>query len=98
MRVLVTVSPQLYGEAIALSIRHHLPGLEVRVSPPEDAELELAGFRPNLLAYNDTASSPRRVSRASAPELRFSNRTAWTRRQRRTGWSSRCATRPRRTC
>jgi hypothetical protein len=41
MRVLVSVSPRMYREAIALSIQRHHPGLEVRISPPEAAEEEL---------------------------------------------------------
>ncbi len=55
MRVLVTVSPKMYREAVDASIQHAPPGIEVRGAPPEDAELELAGFRPRLLVQNDTA-------------------------------------------
>jgi hypothetical protein len=55
MRVLVIVSPQMYREAVAASIQHARPGIEVRTAPPEDAEVELAGFRPHLLVHNDTA-------------------------------------------
>ena len=58
MRVLVTLSPQMYREAIALSIQQHRPSIEVRAAPPEDAELELAGFRPHLLVHNDTVPIP----------------------------------------
>ncbi|MDP9409881.1 MAG: hypothetical protein M3Q49_04375 [Actinomycetota bacterium] len=46
MRVLVTVSPKMYRGAVAASIQHARPGIEVRGAPPEDAELELAGFSP----------------------------------------------------
>jgi len=58
MRVLVTVSPRMYREAIASSLQHTRPDLEVRVARPEDAELELAGFKPHLLVHNDTAPIP----------------------------------------
>ena len=58
MRVLVTVSPRMYREAIAFSIQHARPDLEVRVARPEDTELELAGFKPHLLVHNDTAPIP----------------------------------------
>ncbi len=58
MRVLVTVSPRLYREAIALSIQRGRLDLEVRAAPPEDAQLELAGFRPHLLVHNDTRPIP----------------------------------------
>jgi hypothetical protein len=55
MRVLVTVSPRMYRQAIALSIHRNRPGLDVRAAPPEEAERELAAFRPHLLVHNDTA-------------------------------------------
>ena len=45
----------MYREAIALSIQHHRPGLELRIASPEATEGELLGFRPYLLVYNDTA-------------------------------------------
>src|SRR5215211_5854992 len=61
MRVLVTVSPRMYREAIALSIQRHRPGLEVRMSPPEAAEEELASFRPHLLIHDDTVPIPEEV-------------------------------------
>src|SRR5215212_7828531 len=55
MRVLVTVSPQMYCQAIALSIQSARPGIEVRIAPPEAAEEQLRLFQPDLLLYNDTA-------------------------------------------
>ncbi len=55
MRVLVTLSPRMYRDAIVLSIHSNRPGLDVRAAPPEEAERELAGFRPHLLVHNDTA-------------------------------------------
>jgi hypothetical protein len=58
MRVLVTVSPQMYRQAIAHSIQSACPGIEVRIAPPEDAEEQLRLFRPDLLLYNDTAPIP----------------------------------------
>ena len=48
----------MYREAIALSIHQGRPGLDVRAAPPEQAEAELAGFRPHLLVHNDTAPIP----------------------------------------
>ena len=58
MRVLVTVSPQLYREAVAASIQRARPGIEVRVAPPEATQGELASFRPHLLVHHDTAPIP----------------------------------------
>jgi hypothetical protein len=58
IRVLVALSPRMYREAIALSIHHNRPGLEVRSAPPERAERELAAFLPHLLVHNDNAPIP----------------------------------------
>src|SRR5215216_6853667 len=61
MRAPVSVAPRMYREAIALSIQRHCPTLEVRISPPEAAEEELASFRPHLLIDDDTAHIPEEV-------------------------------------
>ena len=53
MRVLVTVTSRMYRQAIALTIRRQRSGCEVRIAAPEDAEGELATFRPHLLVHND---------------------------------------------
>ena len=42
-------SPRIYHETVAFSLRSGRRGIEVRIAPPEDAELELAGFGPHLL-------------------------------------------------
>jgi hypothetical protein len=54
-RVLVTLLPLMYREAIALVVESGRPGLDVRVAPPEDSEVLLDDFRPHLLIHNDTA-------------------------------------------
>jgi hypothetical protein len=61
IRVLVTLSPQMYRQAIALSIQRGRPGLvDVRLAPPEAAEAELlASFRPHLLVCNDARGGTR---------------------------------------
>ena len=54
IRVLVTLSPQMYRQAIALSIQRNRPGLvDVRITPPEAMEAELSSFQPHLLVHND---------------------------------------------
>jgi len=54
IRVLVTLVPRMYREAVVLSIQRNRPGLvDVRLAPPEGAETELASFRPHLLVHND---------------------------------------------
>jgi hypothetical protein len=55
MRVLVTLSPQMYRQAIALSIHRNRPGLvDVRIAPPEAMEAEIVSFQPHLLVHNDS--------------------------------------------
>ena len=61
IRVLVTLSPRMYREAVALSVQRDRPGLvDVRLAPPEAAEAELASFRPHLLVHDDARGDPRR--------------------------------------
>ena len=68
IRVLVTLSPRMYREAVALSVQRNRPGLaDVRLAPPEAMEAEIASFRPHLLVHDD----PRAVCRrgfAPVPE------------------------------
>lgn len=53
IRVLVTLSPLMYREAIALSVQRGRPDLvEVRIAPPEEQEREIASFQPHLLVHN----------------------------------------------
>jgi len=54
IRVLVTLSPQMYRQAVALLVHQNRPGLvDVRIAPPEAMEEQLASFRPHLLIHND---------------------------------------------
>jgi hypothetical protein len=59
MRVLVSISPRMYREVVALSIHRSRPDLDIRLAPPEYAAGELASFRPHLLIHTDTPSIPR---------------------------------------
>lgn len=52
-RILVTVSPRMYREAIALAIHRHRPDLDIRIAPPETSTGELESFQPHLLVRND---------------------------------------------
>jgi hypothetical protein len=54
VRVLVTLSPRMYRQAVALSVQRNRPGLvDVRIASPEEMEDQLASFRPHLLVHND---------------------------------------------
>jgi hypothetical protein len=61
MRVLITLMPRMYREAIALSLRQRRPGYEVRIAAPENAEEEVRVFAPRLLVHNDTDGLDPRV-------------------------------------
>jgi hypothetical protein len=54
MRVLITITPLMYREAVASSLDQHRPDFEVRIAAPEDAEEQVRGFGPQLLVRNDT--------------------------------------------
>jgi len=54
LRVLITVEPRMYRQALARSLHLKRPALDVRIAPPESIEGELASFRPHLLVRNDT--------------------------------------------
>ena len=53
MRILITVCPLMYREAIALSVRALRPLHEVRIAPPQAARAEIARFRPHLIVRTD---------------------------------------------
>ena len=51
---MVTVQPQMYREALALSLHRHRPDAEVLMDPLESPDGELESFGPHLLVRNDT--------------------------------------------
>ena len=61
MRILVTITPRMYREAIAGYLLQHRPGYEVRSSAPADAEDEVILFAPHLLVHDDTDGVDPRV-------------------------------------
>ena len=54
MRILITITPRMYREAVALYLLQHRPGYEVRSAAPADAEEEVILFAPHLLVHDDT--------------------------------------------
>ena len=54
MRILISLSPLMYREALALAIVRNRPYVEVRMTPPENAAEEVSGFRPHLMLRNDS--------------------------------------------
>ena len=53
MRILISVMPRMYREAIALSIHRHQPDFVVRLGSPEEIFSELGRFNPHMLMSND---------------------------------------------
>ena len=54
MRVLITVQPQMYREALAVALRRHRPDAEVVLGSPESLDSQMGPFSPHLLLRNDT--------------------------------------------
>jgi hypothetical protein len=54
MRALITLTPLMYREAVAHSVRQRRPGFEVRIASPEVVGEEVRAFEPHLLVRNDT--------------------------------------------
>ena len=54
MRVLITVQPLMYREAIALAIHNRHPNIEVLLGPEDSLDGEVERFAPHLLVRNDT--------------------------------------------
>ena len=53
MRILITVSPLMYREALALAIHRHRPDFEVRIGPPENSYEKVGRFDPHVLVRAD---------------------------------------------
>jgi len=54
VRVLVTVEPRMYREAIALAVQSDRPGAEVLLVPADVLDGQVAGFAPHVLVRNDS--------------------------------------------
>jgi hypothetical protein len=59
MSVLVTISPRMYRETVAHTIRSRRPDVEVQTCPPEDLERKLGLSMPDFLVCHDTAPEAR---------------------------------------
>ena len=52
MRVLVTVTPQMYRQAMAIAILRHRPDAEVLIASPEDLDGQAKSFAPHAVVRN----------------------------------------------
>ena len=53
LRVLITVEPRMYREALALAIQHHRPDAEVSLVSESVLDGQASGFAPHVLVRND---------------------------------------------
>ena len=53
VRVLVTVEPRMYREAIALAVHRNRPEAEVMLVPEEILDGQMGDFAPHVLVRND---------------------------------------------
>lgn len=54
VRILVTVKPRMYREALALAFHDYRPDAEVLLAPPESLDGGMQSFGPHLIVRNDT--------------------------------------------
>jgi hypothetical protein len=57
VRVLVSIAPLSYREAVALSLTKYRPHLETRIAPPEDLDQEVESFEPHLVVCNEVTQT-----------------------------------------
>ncbi len=56
MRILVSIVPRAYREAIARTLMRDRPHHEVRIAAPEDLDREVAHFEPHLVVVNEVTA------------------------------------------
>ena len=62
VRVLVTVEPRMYREALAIAVQRDRPDAEVMLVPPDVLDGQVDGFAPHVLVRNDSdAAVPERL-------------------------------------
>ena len=59
MRVLISIAPVLYREAIANALRRHRPQLDVQTAAPDDLDKEVDWFEPHLVFCNQATAKVR---------------------------------------
>jgi hypothetical protein len=53
MRILITITPRMYRQVLALYIRRRRPEHELVIASPEAAVEEIAAFEPHMLLHSD---------------------------------------------
>ncbi len=63
MRILVTLQPQMYREALAMALQRHRPDAEVLLGSVESLNVNAERFEPHLLVRNDTDGADMELQR-----------------------------------
>ena len=58
VRILITVSPRMYREALTLAVQRHRPDFEVRMAASENVYEEMGLFSPHVLVRSDDDLDP----------------------------------------
>lgn len=73
LRILVSIAPRSYREALALSFQRHRPEAEVVIAAPEVFEDEMRFFEPHVAVCNDGTSPEVRALALSWVEILFND-------------------------
>jgi hypothetical protein len=93
VRILIAITPRMYGEVLALSIHRRRPDVEVLLAPPGSLDGEIEHFGPHVLMQD--AKDP--VALLGLPDgilcrVRMLTTERWTPRSRWTGRSQKSTT------
>ena len=72
VRILVTITPRMYREVLALSIHRHRPDFEVLLAPPWPLDGRAERFEPHVLVHDaDEAGLPPAVAEGLVCRVRI---------------------------
>jgi hypothetical protein len=61
VRILITLTPRMYREVLALSVHRHRPDFEVLLAPPGSLDGEVERFGPHVLVQDADEAEPTTV-------------------------------------
>jgi hypothetical protein len=72
VRILITITPRIYREVLALSIHRHRPDFEVLLAPPWPLDGRAGRFEPHVLVHDaDEAGLPPAVAEGVVCRVRI---------------------------
>jgi hypothetical protein len=76
VRILITITPRMYRETLALSIHRHSPDFDVLLAPPWPLDGRAERFRPHVLVQDaDGAGLPPALAEGVVCRVRVLKRT-----------------------